>query len=164
MVTPVPPEMRVLGPDEVALKPVEQDADQLPRSRVIRQGQPTATVVDGVVLEAAVQWHDFLLLFVTDDIPYEDMLRISLLDAQGRCLDHAVLGGMYSTGRFSLLQPREDSALGFRFMGDTDWHLELCPGPRFRWPWFSEPRGVTRPFGFSRHFVIHGKPQPASAT
>ena len=75
-------------------------------------------------------------------------------------LDSATLGGIYSTGSFSLLASTEPDTLRFRFIGDTDWSVQVLPEAGFRVPLWSEPAGVSRPLGFSRHFIVRGQPQP----
>jgi hypothetical protein len=151
--------MRVLS--NVSLQPLPQtNEDLLRRSRVLLDGSPQAPCITGVVLEAALRWRELYLLFVTDDIPQEDLLHITLWDRHFHPLDSAVIGAMYSTGRFQLLGLQGDDAVGFRFIGDTDWSVQVFPRPRFRLPLLSEPAGVSRPLGFSRHFIVRGKPKP----
>jgi hypothetical protein len=135
-------------------------AGQIPQSRLVLHGRPTHTLVDGAILEAAFQSRGRHLLFTTDDIPMEDMLRITLFDPGFQVLDKAVIGSMYSTGSFSLLPSEEESVVRFRFMGHTDWSVQVLPEPRLRIPFLGDPRAVTRPPGFSRHFIVRGSPQP----
>jgi hypothetical protein len=92
----------------------------------------------------------------------EEMLRITLLDENLHALDKAVIGSMYSTGSFSLLPSDERSLVRFRFMGNTDWSVEILQEPGFRLPFLGDPRAVTRPLGFSRRFVVRGHPEPES--
>lgn len=47
-------------------------AGPLPESEVLVDGNPGRARVAGAVLEAAVRWDDFYLLFLTDDVPAED--------------------------------------------------------------------------------------------
>ncbi len=144
----------------------ETGADKAPKSEVLLNGRATGRQVAGAVLEAAIQWENFYLLFLTDDVPYEEMLRVVLLDQQLNPVDSALIGGPYSTGSFSALQLREPNRVDFRFIGGADWCIELLPRPRFRLPLFSqlrEPKGVYRAFGFSRHFIVRGNPRPQEA-
>lgn len=153
--------MQPLSECELSLTPATSGAGhQAPRSRLVLAGNPTMALVEGTILEAAFQWQGLYLLFTTDDIPMEDTLRITLLDAQGRVLDQAAIGAMYATGSFALLPPQAENRVRFRFIGDTDWSVEVLPAAQLRPPFFSEPRGVSRPLGFSRHFIVHGYPQP----
>jgi hypothetical protein len=151
--------MRITTSLALARLPQPND-DEAPRSELLVDGQPTGRLLNGAVLEAAVQWHDQHLLFITDDIPYEEALRIVLVDASLRVLDAAELGAAYSTGSFSDLSLLPPDTVTFRFMGDTDWTVRLLDKDQFRLPLVSEPRGVSRRLGFSRRFVVDGDPQP----
>jgi len=143
----------------LARRPQETEDDQ-PLSELLLDGKPSGQILKGAVLEAAVQWHAHHLLFLTDDVPYEEALRIVLLDEQWQVLDEAELGAAYASGSFSDLALLPPDLVRFRFIGGTDWTLRLFDQPQFRFPWVSEPRGVSRRFGFGRHFVIGGDPQP----
>src|SRR5690606_40531841 len=82
--------------------------DEPPKSQILVDGVPTGKHVAGAVLEGAVQWNSFRVLFTTDDVPFEDQLTIVLLDRDLQELDSARIGGPYSTGTFSslpLIQP-----------------------------------------------------------
>jgi hypothetical protein len=131
-----------------------------PQGELLRNGQHTGKHVPGSVLEAAIKCQDCYLLFVTDDIPHEEMLRVLLLDAQLNIVDYALIGAMYSTGAFTGLQIVAADTVKFRFIGGADWHIDLLHKAAFRIPFISEPRGVSRPFGFSRRFIVRGNPQP----
>jgi hypothetical protein len=143
----------------LALKRIPNaSGDESPQSEIWRDGQPMHQQVPGAILEACVQWHDKTLLLVTDDVPYEEALRIILLDKDMKMLDVAELGAPYSTGAFKDLMLLPPDALSFRFIGDTTWTVTLLAQPGFRRPFFTEPRGVSRPFGFQRQFVLDGQP------
>lgn len=156
--------MQILSSTDVSLARIPNRPDGAePVSEILRNGQATGRQVAGAVLEAAAQWQSFMLLFTTDDTPFEELLHIHLLDAQLNLLDCATVGGMYSTGSFSLLDAAEPDTVRFRFIGGTDWSVQVLPEPGFRVPLLSEPTGVSRPLGFSRHFVVRGQPQPERA-
>lgn len=153
--------MRLLLPSECAIRPCQPYSDKaMATSTIVMDGKVTGVEVTGAVLEAAVAWQDQRLLFLTDDILHEDMLRIYLLDAQHRLLDTAVLGAAYSTGAFSDLQLLPPNSLSFSFIGGITWRLLLLSQPEFVVPWLSYPRGVSRPWKFHRSFRLEGKPLP----
>jgi hypothetical protein len=131
-----------------------------PSSEVLIAGKSSGIVVPGAILEAAVLWDDYFLLFMTDDVPDEEMLRVLLLDDKLYLVDSVTIGSPYSTGSFSSLQLSPPNSVSFRFIGDCTWEIELLSKPGFRIPFFSEPRGVWRSFGFKRHFIVHGSPRP----
>ncbi len=88
------------------------------------------------------------------------MLSIHLLDAGLDLLDSALLGAPYSTGSFSDLEVTGPKTVSFRFIGDTTWSVELLPRRVLRIPFVRDAPGVYRRFGFARHFIIRGNPQP----
>ncbi|WP_284618029.1 hypothetical protein [Aquabacterium humicola] len=153
MIRPVPE-------DTITLRPRQASDADVPSSDLAIAGRSAAQPVAGVVLEAAFECDGRFVLFLTDDIPFEESLRIHLLGADLQLLDSATLGSMYSTGRFELLGLQQPGTVRFRFFGDTDWVVEVLDAPASRMPFFGDPRGVHRPFGFVRHFKVHGDPQP----
>lgn len=144
---------------EVAIR-LARKKGEAPASEILFNGVPTNKLVPGVILEGAVQWNSFHLMFMTDDTPFEEILRVLFLDERWNVVDSACIGGPYSTGSFSSLDLSEMNTVRFRFIGDTMWSVELLPRPSFRMPFLSEPFGVWRPLGFSRHFIVRGKPRP----
>lgn len=128
-------------------------------SELLLDGKPTGHIVTGGVMEAAVEWHGFRIAFFTDDIPFEDMLRIYMFDPNMALADAAVLGAMYSTGTFAALELQPPAALTFRFFGGTIWRMVLLAEKELALPFVSDPPGVHRKFKFFRHFRIEGAPQ-----
>lgn len=149
--------MRVAN--ELTVRALHADGD-MSRCVLLRDGVPVGQRLPGAILEAALQCQDHYLLFITDDVPYEEALHIVLLDAQWHTIDRATLSGPYTTGSFTGLNLHAPSTVRFRFFGDTDWELELLSASAFRVPLLGDPVGVTRPFGFTRRFVLRGKPKP----
>lgn len=156
--------MKLLTPCQLSLQRVAGlPAEAPPQCELLRQAEPTGVRVPGAVLEAAGQWQGFFLVLTTDDVPWEEMLHIHLLDARLQRLDSACIGAPYSTGSFSALPSLVPDLLRFRFMGDTDWSVQVLPKPGWRVPLWSEPAGVRRSMGFSRHFVVRGAPKREGA-
>lgn len=153
--------MQIVSPADLSVARIHSPGeDAPPQCEILRNGQATGCLVPGAVLEMAAQWQAFYLLFTTDDTPFEELLQIHLLDADLRLLDSATLGGIYATGSFSPLESAEPDTFRFRFIGDTDWSVQVLPEVGFRVPLWSEPTGVSRPLGFTRHFIVRGQPQP----
>lgn len=150
--------------DEVNIQPLPTGDDQPARSVVLLRGQPCSTPVTGRLLEAAVESDGRYLLFLTDDTPYEDLLHVHLLDARGQVLDAADLGGPYSTGRFTGPRLLGDNRIGFGFIDDKDWEVELLPAARLRLPLWSEPKGVWRPSPLRCHFVLRAHPRTTTTS
>jgi hypothetical protein len=153
--------MRLLSNSEFSARIASPYTEtQTASSELLRDGKPTGLIVTGAVLEAAVEWQGYRIPFFTDDIPFEDMLRIYMVDDKMTLVDAAVLGAMYSTGTFAELNLNPPDALTFRFFGGVAWRLTLLDEREFALPFVSDPSGVSRKLKFFRHFRIEGKPQP----
>ena len=152
--------MSIRRATELTIRRVDAGGElDIPTSEVLIDGVPRGTLVSGAVLEAALAFGDRYLLFMTNDIPFEETLSIHLLDWRLYLLDSAFLGAPYSTGSFSNLDIAGPSTVRFRFIGDTTWSVEVLPRPVFRMPFVPEARGVRRRFGFARHFIVRGNPR-----
>lgn len=153
--------MKLVSTSECALRLVGSPLDDaMPRSEVMLNGHPSGAIIDGAVLEMAMRWREMLLVIVTDNIMHEETLRIYLFDDKLNIIDSAKLGWIYATGVFSLLELCPPNTVRFRFFGDTDWTLELFDEDIFSLPFFSDPRGVSKPYRFHRRFQISGNPRP----
>ena len=129
----------------------------VPKSEILFEESNTGIFIEGVILEAAFKSSDKFLLFVTDDIPQEDSLSIYLLSDTFLMLDQARLGGIYTTGSFKVID-YNGSVIYFRFFNEAKWQLTLLDKPTLRLPIFSEPAGVSRKLGLTRHFKLESKP------
>jgi len=110
------------------------------QSDVVLNGKSTDIIVPGQVLEAAVQVNEQrFLLFLTDDIIFEESLTIALIDVHDGLKEIVRLGNEYSTGSFADLQVTDDS-VDFRFFGDYIWTLKVSDSPRLRLPFFPIPK------------------------
>ena len=156
--------MRKLSEKELTIRAIECSTElAIPSSEIIINQSATGDVISGAVLEAAVSWNDFYLLFLTDDIPQEDTLSIHFLDKELKLLDSATIGAMYSTGSFTSLQLIKPNTLTFRFIGDTDWKIKLFDKPTLTLPFLSDPKCVKRKLALSNYFKVQGSPIPESA-
>lgn len=153
--------MTVANTSTISTRLLKQASDDaIPSSEITFKGAATGKFLAGAFLEAAFSWNELFLVFLTDDIPNEETLRIYLLDQALNVIDWARLGAMYSTGHLSGLETMQPDAIRFRFFGDTDWMLRLLPAPSFALPIVSDPPGVKRPYSFSRRFHLTGTPRP----
>ncbi len=100
--------MKLLTQEEFSTKLVSESTEtESPMSQVVVDGKSVDSFITGSVFEAGIKYEDCYLVFMTDDIPYEDTLRISFLNSQYCVLDYAALGWPYSTGTFQLLNIRD---------------------------------------------------------
>ena len=137
-----------------------RDGTDPPISDLVLHSRPTGTTVKGALLEAVVKADDLYLLFTTDDTPYEEILRIHLIDDVGNTIESLWIGNAYSTGNFRQLEIMGSDSVRFLFFGDTDWTVSIRPSPRFQIPLFADPPGVFRPFQFWSRLIVEGNPKP----
>ena len=140
--------------DYASIQPIEAGEQDIPRCILSLRGVSTGKKLNGAVLEAALSWNENFIIFLTDDILFENALHVYLLDADLDVLDSATLCSMYATGIFDSLRLIEPNTVLFRFFGDADWSIEFQPKEVARVPYFFEPAGVTRPFGLYRRFIV----------
>ncbi|WP_238081105.1 MULTISPECIES: hypothetical protein [Pseudescherichia] len=132
------------------------------RAEVLIDGNSTEIVIPGKVLEAAVKIDARrYLLFVTDDVIFEEMLTLLLLDLSQGIVDELTIGSAYTSGYFEVLTVSPCSA-SFRFIGDTTWTVKVSLSPTLKLP-FSDPRGVSRPMGLRKYIDISANPPSARA-
>lgn len=86
---------------------------------MVCDGKSTALIVDGIVLEAAYHLPEPNrdLLFVTDDVPFEEGLHIYLLDHTVRLLDTRTLLLPYCPGLLESLDVVGPNVVEFSFQG-----------------------------------------------
>jgi hypothetical protein len=125
--------VRLLPTSKFAARLASPPSDtELPSSELLLDGRPSGLIVTGAVLETALEWQGCSIVFFTDDIPYEDMLRIYMFDANLTLADSAVLGSRYSTGTFAELNLLPPNSLTFRLAPDIARQKGICPAFPFR--------------------------------
>jgi len=155
--------MAMIAAPEVLVERLPAVQGEPPQAEVLIAGRRTGWQVGGAVLEAALRCDDKLLLLLTDDVPHEESLSIHLLDADGELLDTAWLGAVYATGMFDALRIEPPDSVTFHFFGGTEWIVRVLARPGWRLPWTLDIPGVHRRWGWRRHFVVRGRPRPATA-
>lgn len=71
------------------------------RSEVLIGGNSTGIIIPGKVPEAVIRVDERrYLLFMTDDIIYEEMLTVLLLDLSQGVIEELTIGAAYSSGYF----------------------------------------------------------------
>ncbi|EPR9024284.1 hypothetical protein ACU9CR_001517 [Cronobacter dublinensis] len=124
------------------------------RSAVLINGNITGIIVPGEILEASVQVNEQLyVLFLTDDVIFEESLTIALIDFREGIKEIVYVGNEYTTGSFEALSITADK-INFRFIGDYLWTVTVSGTPRLRVPFVSDPRGVKRDTAFKKYMDI----------
>jgi hypothetical protein len=130
--------------DDVSLTLAREGNDQeLAMSYATIDGRTSGEPLEGIVLEACVQHGNQYLLFLTDNIPFEDSLHIHLLDENLNRIDSATLGGAYTTGHFRNPTCEDSGKTTFEFFEDCVWELSVLANRRLRLPFVSGPPGVS---------------------
>lgn len=130
------------------------------QSDVVLSGNSTGIIIPGQVLEAAVQVDEQrYILFLTDDVIFEESLTITLIDVRDGVKEIVRLGNEYSTGSFEDLSVSADN-INFRFIGDSLWTIKTVDSPRLRLPFGSDPKGVKREAGLKKYMMISATPAP----
>lgn len=141
--------------NSVSLMKVREATDlSQAHSELLLNGNITGIIVPGEILEASVQINDQrYVLFLTDDVIFEESLTIALIDFREGIKEIVSVGNEYSTGNFEALSITADR-INFRFMGDYLWTVTVSDTPRLRLPFLSDPRGVKRDAAFKKYMDI----------
>lgn len=146
--------MIILDNQEFNTKPTSSE-----QSGIFLGNTKTDKSIDGSYLELCIKTGCKYLVFMTDDTPNEDMLRIHLLNESLDVIDSATIGSMYSTGSFRNYNIQDLNTLTFQFIGGTKWKVEILDKKEFLFPFISLPKGVSRKHTFSQYFKVYGNPQ-----
>lgn len=139
--------------DEVTVMPAPPDG-RGPRCELRVDGRSTGRFVPGLNLEAAVEVDGRYLVLLTDGVEREELLSIHLVELDGRLVDTAVIGQPGATGIFRHLVLGPPRQVGFHFLGDGPWTVEVHPRSRLAWPLRRDAPAVYRPFGWRRWFRV----------
>lgn len=104
------------------LKPEEAQ-----RSLLLADGRPTPTELVGLELKGQWALPGGFLLLVTDDVPYEEILRIYLLSSSFTLVDRRVLGAIYNPASLRGVEVTGAWTLEFSFWGEERWRLSIKP-------------------------------------
>lgn len=134
------------------------NAELAPQSEIMLAGTPTGKIIAGAILKEALRWGEYVLLFLTDDVLFEESLSVHLLNGNLTIVDSARLGAMYSTGIFSEIDLAEPDTVRFQFFEGVVWTLKLLHKEEFAIPIICEPKSVSRPIKFFRRIRLARKP------
>jgi hypothetical protein len=147
--------MKILTEQEFSTTLISEATDtETPKCQIKINGSTTDSILEGAILEAAIKYQEFYLVFTTNDCPYEDTLNIHYLDQGLRILDQASLSWPYGTGSFTLINILQPNRVKFQFFTRDNWEITLYPKAQWLIPYLSEPRGVWRKLKFHHHFKI----------
>ncbi|MBI1353593.1 MAG: hypothetical protein GC160_04550 [Acidobacteria bacterium] len=142
--------MELTAVQSFALRPIDRPgSDGAAASELLRDGAAVGTVVEGAVLEAQYETDcGEILLFATDDSPYEEQLHIYLLDSDSQVQESLHIGQAYTPGILKDLRADPGDSVTFRFFSDGSFRLRLLDEPKRQW---GSPRGVrSKPGAFAK--------------
>lgn len=128
----------------------------LNHNKIEIDGIDSLVSVEGEWLEAALLFDErYILLFLTDDCPFEETLSIYLMDTQQNCIvDKAKIFQIYTPGIFTDLIIHSENKISFKFMAEGGWTLELFKTPTKSIRHLLRSSVVKRPFSLSRYFNV----------
>lgn len=108
--------------------------------------------IEGLELQAQFELADGrLLLFVTDNTPYEEGLHIYLISRQLTILDQLDIGNAYTPGMLQNLKVIDGQSCSFTFFENQAMLLNLLPSPIHM---MKNPQGVSHKLGmFKPHYL-----------
>lgn len=125
-----------------------------PRAKLVLRGLETRFDVPGAVLEAAFQVGDETLLFLTDDVPFEEGLNICLVDREGRLLDCVALAVAGATGSLHYVNRLGKRLFAFSFFADKPMQIVVSDGPRIAFPQIGLRSGIHRSFSLKGRLSV----------
>ncbi len=124
------------------------------QSKVEIAGIAINIIVPGLVLEAAVQIDSrHYLLFLTDDIIFEEWLTMVLIDINHGVKEIVRIGQAWASGYFENLSVKEEE-ITFRFLGEAEWRVKISLTARLRFPFFADPPAVHRAAGWKKYLTV----------
>ena len=108
---------------------------ETPRIRLSRRDESSSVEVDGADLERVFQLSDGrFLVFLTDDSPFEETLRLLLLSPHLRILDGMTFDAAYATAALENIRVVDPEVVEFSFIHKIPCRIRVCPTPRWRAP------------------------------
>lgn len=139
--------------DAVAVTRSADAPDGQPQVRLVLNGRDTGVDLPGAVLEASARFGDELLLFLTDDVPFEDGLNICLVGATGKLLDSVRIAAIYATGSLRDLERTNADSMAFRFFAGA-MQVRVLPHPKMMLPSLGLSSGIHRTFSAQGRLVV----------
>ena len=122
--------MRIQSSLEFEVVGTSKDSDQVPRMTIRHASTGKEFETTGAVLEAGFSAGDKWLLFITEDIAYEEALHVLLLDAGLNMLDALELSAPYAAGMLRNVSIVSNNRIRFSFFSkDETWCLHVKEKP-----------------------------------
>lgn len=119
--------------NDFSLREIDSKPDEARHSELLFRGEPTRTILDGVVLKSQFDFDGEYLLLVTHDCGFEELLEIYLLDKNFKVIDKLQLGKEGTPGFLDGVRAHENK-IEFEFFGDDVWRLTILDAPQWMPP------------------------------
>lgn len=131
----------------------DSENSKIPHLQLMRGDAPFGEPLDGALIEDQYQVDtNRFLLFVTDDVPYEETLRVYLIAHDGEVLDALEFGGYLANGSLEGLTVVDQQAVEFSFIHEKRCRLTVQNDSRWMKPLVLTP-GVSRPGGLKKRYL-----------
>lgn len=129
------------------------DNSQIPCLQLMKDDHPSGALLKGTLIEAQYQLDDGrYLLFITDDVPYEETLRIFLIASNAEVLDSLEFGGYLDNGTLEDLNIVGEQTIEFNFIHKKRCRLTVESDSGWKKPLTFTP-GVSRPGGLMKRYL-----------
>ncbi|GAA3928927.1 hypothetical protein [Litoribacillus peritrichatus] len=133
----------------------ESDPDSVtdPLVQLTFGGNDVGSPVKGACL--AQQYHLSelgYLLFLTDNVPYEETLRIYLVTEEAKVIDELEFGGNMVTGTLDIIDLNGKDTIVFSFIHEANCRLQVLSTPKWSKPLVFTP-GVRRNGSLRKHYL-----------
>ncbi len=123
------------------------------KSEVCIHGKNTGITIPAAYLETAILLDDGrYLLFVTEDVPYEESLELLLIDIKQDIQEQMTIAVPYGSGTLREMRLYENH-IEFSYFSDETWRVKVLSSRFFRLPFQNDFLVTRHPFRFS--YFIH---------
>lgn len=131
----------------------EPDSAATPLSQLMISGEDVGQPIEGACLEQQYFMPDLgYLLFLTDNVPYEETLRIYLVDKIYTVIDGLEFGGNMVTGELDNISIKNSNMIEFSFIHNARCRLQINDTPKWCKPLLFTP-GVRRSGGIKKRYM-----------
>lgn len=123
--------MSIIETTSFKLKKIETFESASPVITIEHSPSKKKITTMGAVLERQFIYEDNFLLFITEDIPFEESLHILLLNSELIVLDSIELSAPYSSGILKNISIQSPNIIQFTFFdNETYWVITLLEKPQ----------------------------------
>ncbi|MGK0273541.1 MAG: hypothetical protein ACI88H_004222 [Cocleimonas sp.] len=131
----------------------ESDSIKEPLVQLILKGKKVGPPIKGAYLEKQYCISGLgYLLFLTDDVPYEETLRIYLVNENAEVVDGLEFGSSMATGTLEIVDVENEDSIVFSFIHEALCKLQVLKTAQWCKPLIFTP-GVQRSGAFKRHHL-----------